>query len=44
MINNSNDSKDIVGKVHAWKQFLNKMNFPENMPDYSSQSYWDSRY
>ena len=36
--------KDPLQKITAWKEFLNALDFPENMPDYASQAYWESRY
>lgn len=31
-------------KVSVWRDFLNRLDFPENMPDYGSQAYWEARY
>jgi hypothetical protein len=38
------ENKDQLQKINKWKDFLNKLDMPENMPDYASQAYWDSRY
>lgn len=36
--------QDQLPKVSVWRDFLNRLDFPENMPDYASQAYWEARY
>ena len=38
------DQKNQLTKLSLYKQFLIENNFPENLPDYDIESYWDARY
>jgi hypothetical protein len=33
-----------LAKLSKYKQFLIEHGFPENLPDYDVESYWDARY
>jgi hypothetical protein len=38
------EQKDELAKLSKYKQFLIENGFPENLPDYDIESYWDARY
>lgn len=38
------EQKDELVKLSKYKQFLIANGFPENLPEYDVQSYWDARY
>lgn len=38
------EQKVELAKLSKYKQFLVDNNFPENLPDYDVESYWDARY
>lgn len=38
------EQKDELAKLSKYKQFLISNGFPENLPEYDVESYWDARY
>ena len=39
-----NSNSDPLAKISLYKKFLTENNFPDHLPDYDNEAYWDARY